>query len=252
MDRLSAIRASGDPPSPGTDFLSMRATTSAETKVGCLVPPPARGLPTATRACFAALPLGDAPAAVAGALLPGNPAVRRGTEFRRGAGKPLLAVITPLAAACGPANTSVPPCSAAAAPTGRLATAAEDRDTARPEFVLLANPTSAFSRALGSVPCPAPAADDNRVGPAGAPADDAGLDGPLTLPFASDRGARPFVLRPTAVPAGPTIMPSPFFVTLPPAALTPTSLAVVPTASALRPSPRPVVAGCPLGSPIAG
>ena len=34
MDRLSAIRASGDPTDPGTDFLIMPATTSAEARVG--------------------------------------------------------------------------------------------------------------------------------------------------------------------------------------------------------------------------
>ena len=188
----------------------------------------------------------------AGPLLPGSPADRRGTEFRRGPAKPPRASSPPIAAAWGPANTSVPLCSAAAAPAGRLAIAAEVRDIARPGFVPPESPASAFSMALGSVPRPETAADDDRIGPDCVPEVDAGPERPLTAPFEFDRVGSPFRLRPTEVLAGPAIIPSPFFVPLRPAKATPTSLAVAPTASARRPSPRPVIPGCPFVFPIAG
>ena len=106
--------------------------------------------------------------------------------------------------------------------------------------------------ALGSVPRPPAAAEDDRVGPDCIPEDDAGPEGPLTIPAEFDRAGSPLLLRPTEVLAGPAIIVSPFFVPLPSAAATPTSLAVVPTASARRPSPRPVIPGCPFVFPIVG
>lgn len=72
------------------------------------------------------------------------------------------------------------------------------------------------------------------------------------MPFEFERVGSPLELRPTDVLAGPAIIASPIFVPSPPAAATPTSLAVVPTALACRPSLRPVIPGCPFAFPIAG
>ena len=185
-------------------------------------------------------------------MLPGSPADRRGTEFMRGPDNPLPAIATPLTAVCGPAKTSVPLCSAAAAPAGRLAIAAEERDVESPEFVPSEKSASPSSVALDSVLRRATASVDDRAGPIGGPADAAGLDGPLMAPFEFDREGSLFVLRPTDVLAGPAIIASPLLVPSSFAAAMPTSSAVVPTTFACRPSPRGVIAGCPFALPRAG